>query len=196
MKKINLNKFIKQGSITVEAAFVLPFVVFAISALIYLALYLHDISLIQAAVDQSLHKSGLSVKHDADVATGEIAYENINDRGVFYLAFGDTSAEEKKLYTYLQQRLSEGLLLSRITSLKTEVGKFSLSVDVEAETKISLPGFNNLFKKYQTTIVKGEYPVHDPAETIRRIEVILDTGSSIKGVDKIKEKLEKFFGKD
>jgi hypothetical protein len=192
--KLMIRNNRKSGSITVEAAFIMPILVFAISALIYLAFYLHDVSMIQAVLDKTLHKEGVSVKHDADIITGEISYEDINNRGVFYLIFGDTSGEERELQDYLQQELSQSLFLTRITVINTEVRKFDLNISIEAETIIAIPFFQNLFNQYSKTLIKGDYPVHDPAETIRRIEVILDTGSSIKGVDELKEKLEDFFG--
>jgi hypothetical protein len=45
------------------------------------------------------------------------------------------------------------------------------------------------------SVISGEYPIHDPAETIRVCDVILDTASQIKGVDELKNKIEGFFHK-
>lgn len=188
------QKDIGNGSITVEAAFVMPIVVFTIFALIYLAFYLHDMCRIQAVMDKTLHKAGISVKHEGDLETGAVAYENISDRGVFYLIFGDTEEEETQIREYLTQQLSEGLFLSTISSIDVDVGKFNMDISIKADTEVSLPGVRYLFEPVSITEIEGSYPVHDPAETIRRTEVILDTGSSIKGVDELKEKIEDFLG--
>jgi len=188
------NKYFK-GSITVEAAFVMPIVIFTIFALIYLAFYLHDMCRIQGIVDMTLHKVGITVKHEANIVTGDISYEDISERGVFYLILGNTEEEENQIQQYLQQGLSKGLFLTKISSVYVDLGKFKLTAKVEAETKVSLPGVKYLFDPLFSRKVTGEYPVHNPVESIRRAEVILDTGSKIKGMEELKEKLEGIFGK-
>lgn len=185
-----------RGSITVEAAFVMPIVIITVFALIYLAFYLHDICKIQAVTDIIIHKAGITVKHDADIVTGDVDYEHINDRGVFYILLGSTDADEKQIKDYLIQKLSKGLFLVEVGNINVDVGKFKISASVQADATVTLPGVQNLFQVFSKTVIAEEYPVHNPAETIRLIEVVLDTGSSIKGVDEAKEKLEKFFGSD
>ncbi len=183
------------GSITVEAAFVMPVVLLAVFALIYLTLQLHDTCRIQGVLDKTLHLAGISYKHKAELASGKVNYIWIRDRGVFYGLLGDRSAEEGELTTYLQQELSRGLFLSRITGLETEAGRAKLRIRIEAETPISLPWVASFFAGFSTTVISGEYPVHNPAETIRLCEIVLDTGSQIKGVEQLKSKLENFLKK-
>ena len=194
-KKNNSNNKYFKGSITVEAAFVMPIVIFTIFALIYLAFYLHDMCRIQGIVDMTLHKVGITVKHEANIVTGDISYEDISERGVFYLILGNTEEEENQIQQYLQQGLSKGLFLTKISSVYVDLGKFKLTAKVEAETKVSLPGVKYLFDPLFSRKITGEYPVHNPVESIRRAEVILDTGSKIKGMEELKEKLEGIFGK-
>ncbi len=182
------------GSITVEAAMVMPIVIFTIFAIIYLAFYLHDMCKVQGMVNKTLHKAGITVKHDADIATGEVLYEDINDRGVFYLLVGSTkNDEETQVQNYLKQELSKGLFISKITAVDVKVGKLKITISVEADTNVSLPIFKYLFDSFSHKEIKGEYPVHNPCETIRCAEVILKTGSQIKGVDKLHEKLKDIF---
>ncbi len=183
------------GSITVEAAFVMPVVLLAVFALIYLTLQLHDTCRIQGVLDKTLHQAGISYKHKAELASGKVNYAWIGGRGVFYGLLGDRSSEEGELTAYLQQELSEGLFLSRITGLETKVGRTKLRIRIEAETPISLPWIASFFTGFSTTVISGEYPVHNPAETIRLCEIVLDTGSQIKGVELLKSKLENFLKK-
>ena len=182
------------GSIAVEAAFVMPIVIFTVFALIYLAFYLHDRCRIQGIMDLTLHKAGISVKHDCDITTGEVDYNNLGGRGIFYLLLGSTSDDEKQIKDLLKKDLSVGLFLTKVKTLEVNVDKSYIKVSIEADSKITLPGISYLFKTLSHFKVSGEYPIHNPAETIRRAEVILDTGSGIKGVDELKDKLEKILG--
>lgn len=192
-KYISTNRTIT-GSITVEAAFVMPVVILSIFALLYLAFYLHDICIIRGTVDLTIYKAGMTVKHEAMFATGEVAYEKINDRGVFYQLTGDTHEQEEQIQEYLKIRLSKGLFITKIKDIKTEVGKSKISMSVRAATEIVLPGFGHLFKPYSNTMISGECPVHNPAETIRCMEMILETGSRVKGMDQLKKRLEDISG--
>lgn len=181
-----------KGSITVEAAFVMPLVIMTIFALIYLTFYLHDVCRIQAILHKTLHKTGLVLKHDADIASGKVIYENINNRGILYLVLGDTEEAKADLEALLYQELSKGLLAMKLTEVKTEVGKFNLGASVKAEMKIKPFGLKSILNRYTAIYMTDKYPIHDPAESIRRTEVILDTGTSIKGVDELIKFFEKF----
>lgn len=183
------------ASITVEAAFVMPLVILTIFALIYLSYYLHDVCKLQNQVDYTLHQAGISLKHETDILTGEIKYEDINDRGVYYLITGDAKSEGKLLQKELEQQLSKGLLFMKVSEVMVDVGKFSLSVSINASCKVTLPIFHELFASISNITIRGDYPIHNPAETIRQCEVILDTASDIKGVDKLKKKIEEFLDK-
>lgn len=181
----------ERGSITVEAAFVIPIVFLTIFALIYLAFYLHDYNKIQGVVDLVIHKAGINMKHDGDIDTGLVSYEDINKRGVLYLITGDLKAIESDISKLLEQELDKGLFISDILRTEVDVGKLVITIDVQAKTRISLPLLKDVLNRLFNIKIERTYPVHNPTETIRSSEVILDTGSKIKGVDKLKEIIEK-----
>jgi HD superfamily phosphohydrolase len=185
-----------KASITVEATFVMPIVILTVFALIYLSFYLHDTCRIQGLVDKTLHKAAISLKQEADLETGAIDYERIGERGVFTQLLGDRSDAEKELRKYLQQELSKGLFLSKITGIQATVYKTKLEISVEADNVIRIPWVKKFFTSFTHTKITAEYPIHDPAETIRICEVILDTASQVKGVDELKDKIEGFFKAD
>ncbi len=184
-------KGIAEGSITVEASFVLPLVILITFALIYLSFCLHDICRIRNVVDGTLHQAGLAFKHEASLETGDVRYEAVNHRGVFYLITGDTEQDEKAMNYHIVKELSGGLLLSKIIAVDSEVGKLSLTASVSVENTVKLPFFGGLFKNYSSTRITGNYPLHNPAETIRICETVLHTGAEIKGMEQLKSTLLK-----
>ena len=185
----------RNASITVEAAFIMPLILFLLFALIYLSFILYDICRIQGGMDRTLHQYGLSLKHETDAVTGRIRYEEIGKRGVFYLLTDHSDLYEKRIEADITDQLTKGLLLVKIASVEATVGKFSITIAIEASYQVPVPFAHALLEPYSNILLTGSYPIHDPVETIRRCEVILDTASDIKGVDEMKEKIEKFLNK-
>ncbi len=179
------------GSITVEASFVLPLVILITFALIYLSFCLHDMCRIRGVIDGTLHKTGLICKHESSLETGELRYEAINNRGVFYIITGDTEQLENNMNYHILSQLSGGLLLFKIIAVDSEVGRLSLTTAVRTKATISLPVFGKLFENYSLTRITGTYPIHNPAETIRACETVLHTGSEIKGAEELKSRWQK-----
>jgi len=188
------NKIYKEagGSIVLEAAFVMPLVVLSVFALIYLSFYLHDYSRITGAIDLIMHKAGVGIRHEADLDTGWVYYDRINERGVFYALTGDFFADEKRIEQLLIKELDGGLFISQISKAEVELGIQSINIKLSAKADISLPLINTAAGSLLVMNFEVRYPVHNPAETIRICELILDTGSKIKGMDKLKNALARF----
>lgn len=193
MKVFKINNKRVKGSITVEAAYVMPIILLTIFALIYLAFYLKDINKIQAVTDITLHKAGLTLKHNSDLVTGRVSYEKINERGILYQLMGDSENNEKAIQKYIKKQISGELFVTKVKEIKVKVNNQELIITVKANTDLSLPMLNKLFKPHSVRIISGKYPIHNPAETIRCTEVILETGSSIKGMDKLKDMIDETF---
>ena len=189
------DKGLLPASITLEAVFVMPIVILMVFALLYLSFFLHDRCRVQGIVDQALHMASISFKHEADLDTGRVDYDTIGDRGVYYQLQGDRSVLEEKLLTYLGRELSSGLWLSKVNKLQVIVQRQEMRIIVGTETSVSIPFIKELFAAVSYTEIEENSSVHDPSETIRYCEVILDTGSQIKGVSKLKDTIEKALGR-
>lgn len=185
-----MNKKLK-GSFTVEAALVMPIVLFVTISLIYLSFYLHDKNRIEGTVDKALFKAMMTLKHDADIETGAVNYEGINDRGIFYLLIGKANAMEEDIQTFLEQKLSGGLLSTEVTKVSVTAGKLKVSIVVEGEFKIPIRGILDYFNPSSKLVIEVNCPIHNPAEILRISEVILNTGKKIKGMEALQEKLDK-----
>lgn len=177
------------GSFTIEAALVIPIVLFTIFSLIFLSFYLYDICRIQAVADNALHKASITMKHESDLASGRTEYEKINDRGVFYLLSGATEEESNEINRYIGQELEDSLFFTDISDIDVEAGKYKVVIKIKGRFHIPIRGISDLLPINQDIHVVVDSPVHDPADTIRIAEVVLETGSKIKGVDKLMDQL-------
>lgn len=183
------------GSITVEASYLLPIVIFTIFSFLYLAFFLHDRGILQGITDEAVHKATIMFKQEVSLQTGEIRYERIGDRDIFYGVLGDRLKEEKDLNQYLSEKFKGKLLLYRISSIDTAVTNKNITVKVEAKAKVEFPFLRRLMNPFQSIAIVEEGRLHNPAEMVRLSEVILDTGSNIKGFEELRESLEKLIKK-
>ena len=191
-KKSSVDKPItkKDGSITVEAAFVMPIVALTILALVYLGFYLYDYNRLLCIVDLVIYQSGITIQHEADITTGRVVYEEINHRGVFYLPL-DEAKEERKINKLLEQELSKGFFIIREFKTDVEIRERDIQIAAWAEANIDLPLFSNIYNGSFNFELVECFSIHNPTQNIRVSELILSTGSKIKGVDKLKELLNK-----
>ena len=183
-----------RGSFTVEAALLLPMIIFIMYAMVFLAFYLHDRNRLEGIVDEVLHKAALTLKHEADLASGSVEYENIGDRGVFYLLTGDTKEQEEEILEYLWALSDTGLFLMEVTDIQVEVNKIKVKIILKGECEIPARGILEFFHPDRIVTVEADRSIHNPSEFIRISEVVLDTGSRIKGFQELKEKIEKVLG--
>lgn len=184
-----------RGSFTVEAALQLPIILFIIYGMIFLAFYLHDRNSLEGLVDEVLHKGALTLKHEADLVSGSVNYDNIGDRGVFYLILGETKEQEEDILDYLWELSDKGLFFMEVTDIQVEVNKFKLKVTLTGEFEVPVKGVLDYFYPNRTVTVEAERSIHNPAEFIRIADVVLDTGSRIKDVNELREKVDKVLGR-
>ena len=108
------------ASFTIEAVFIMPIVIFVIVSIIYISFYLHDYNRMYCVTDRVLHKAVLSVKHESDIETGKLNYDEIKKQGVFYQMLGISDTREEDIEGYLMKKLSDGFFATRITEREAD----------------------------------------------------------------------------
>ncbi|NLZ83181.1 MAG: pilus assembly protein [Clostridiales bacterium] len=181
------------GSFTVEATIIIPMIFFLIFALFYLGFYLYDLNRIQGVVDNTLNKAGLMIKNEADLSNGDIHYDKIKERPVFTFLSQNTAELEDNIRNYIDSGLNSGLFIMDITHKEVAIADGKIKITIVAKSKISLGGVLNFFKAARQETYESSYTIYNAADFIRKAEIALDTGSRIKGLDKLKENLEKIF---
>lgn len=182
-----------QGSFTVEAALIMPMLFYLMFSLFYLSFYLHDINRIQGYLDKMLNRTSILIKHEADIKSGEIIYSKINQRGILYNIVGKSEVLEDDIRSYITEELSDGLFMMQITDIQVKIEKYRIEAKVKIRTRMPIKGVLSFFKPRQQKVIEEQVTIHDPADTIRMSEVILDTGSKVKGLEELRNIVETVF---
>lgn len=184
-----MNKKV-HGSFTIEAVFVMPIVLFTVVSVIYLSFFLYDYCRIQGIADTILHKGALNLKHEADFETGNVFYEEIGNQGVFYQLSGISDSKIDMIENLLSAKLSKGLLVTKITNIEVSADILKVVIKIEGKLNIPIKGVAQMFSVDRIFMVEVKGKLHNPANTVRISEVILELGSNIKGLDKLKNKVK------
>lgn len=184
-------KGVLNGSFTVEATIIIPLIFFLIFALFYIGFYLYDLNRIQGVVDNTLNKAGLMIKNDADLINGDIHYDKIKERPVFSIFSQNTAELEDNIRDHMDTGLNKGLFIMDITHKEVAISGGRIKIKIITKSNISLGGVFNFINPDRQQTYESSYTIYNSADFIRKAEIVLDTGSKIKGLDKLKEKLEK-----
>lgn len=179
-----------KASFTVEAAFILPMVLFTIVFIVYLSFYLHDYCKIQSIVDGVIHKAAMNIKHEMDIDSGRVNYDELN-KGLLSQVFEKLDVKENEIQIYTGRLLSKGLIITKITDIHVSKDILDISIRVEGEYQFPIKGLQWLISLDNTLAVEAKSAYHYPANFIRISDVILDTGSRRKGFDNLKETIGK-----
>jgi Flp pilus assembly protein TadG len=181
----------ERGSYSVEASLIMPIILFVIIALCYMAFYMHDKIRIQSIIDSAVLKAGLHLKHESDFNTGQIHYEQLGERGLFYIMSSHDGEEKERLETYIRETLRSGLMISEVDTIQVKVTGLSISVKMLVDVAFPYHKVRSYFAGNSKMGVSCRIIPHNPAEFIWGYTALDQVLSETKGYDAMKEKLGK-----
>ena len=186
----DINRF-DNASYTVEAALIMPIIIFVIMALIYMSFYMHDKSKIQAILNATMIQASQMVKHEYIIDNKEIDYIHLDDRGIYFPVVGNLEVEKNKMIESLEKQLDKGLFIANIDDVVIDITHTKVAIKVEAIMNISFLRIKEYFRGSGTKItISSVGRIHYPAEFVRRLDVIEGTLEDVEGYDQIMKKLQ------
>ena len=184
MKKQKLE----QGSMTVEAVFVFPIIIFVLIAILYMSHYMADKCKGQSIIDLYAQEQALCLKGQYPLGTSQ-NYTKILEKGVyFYLS--SLTKEETELDKQVREQLAESLLMGEVSSVAAKVSYNSIIITAKIKLTIGISRVKEFFTGTDTKI-----PVNNPEEFIRAYTALAGTMDEGKGEKSIKKKLREIKGK-
>lgn len=179
------NKLIKEesGSITIEAAIIVPIVIFSIIVIMYISLLLYQQACLQSVANNVASRGaetwGRSI---TSIETGRVRIDDLNNKGLYWRIFdSDKETQENNVREFLINKSDRFSLLKEIRKtidieLKDYIVYKKLIVTVQATYNLPVAEFLQVFglKKDYIVKVESEAVVNDPVEFIRNIDFIVD----------------------
>ncbi|MDF2586334.1 MAG: hypothetical protein K0S41_175 [Anaerocolumna sp.] len=186
-----MNKYYVKGSYTVEAAFVLPCIIFTIIALMYCSFYMHDKNKLQSVLDETLTKSKTLIQNETNMENGEMDYETYLSSGILYSLNPNYKNKENLIADYMNKRLKSGLFVSSVKDIFVKVRLNKLEINVTASVNIPFLEVKRYFTKsgftvnlYNSTIIQNQ------ADFIRIFDVFTGVTEKVDIVDQTLKKLQ------
>ncbi|MDO5518928.1 MAG: pilus assembly protein [bacterium] len=180
-----------QASITVEAVFVFPIVLFILIALLYFSLYLHDQTVVSCVIDEANERLNQAVRQPSNYETGAISYDKITSESLLCRFNGDYSVEIKSMKEFIKTRLNKRLMLGDVEKIEVKKDRTSISTTVITKSRIHFFPALEYLKNYHTSVNTAECEVNNTSEYVRAASVTLDIVSQTKAFDKVVDVINK-----
>ncbi|MDO5291187.1 MAG: pilus assembly protein [bacterium] len=180
-----------EGSITVEAAFVIPIIVVILMALIYFSFYLHDQTVVACVIDEANERLNQAVRQPTNYETGEISYEQLTSQSLLCRVNGDYSVEIDSMRKFIKDRLNKRLMIGEIETIDIKKEQTLITTTVTAKNRIHFFPALEYLKDYHVSVNAADCEVNNASEYVRAASVTLDVVSQTKAFDKVADVINK-----
>jgi len=152
------KKYVFYGSITVEAAYLVPFLLMLIFAVMEVSFYLHDISILSSVIERNVKNYVNLTKHPYLPEEVFYCYRDINERSILS-SFSFDKEREQECMQAIEQELLSSFMTLRLKSVKVNIKKKKLTAEVSVIWKTKL----SILSQYLDVFGKGKkvkYCVH------------------------------------
>lgn len=206
----------KRGSITVEASIIVPVVILAIAAAIYIGLLLYQRSLVQSAAESAAEAGAMAwVSGTFELGTGKPMDGSFDDFALYRRIFdSDKKSRLESIEQYALDAAERHELVRAVNSSADAVVKDyvvcrKIEVTMQKEYKLPLGKFLKVFGGNDTIhmTVKAVSAMDEPTDLIRNTDFIIDIEKKLENrfpelkdmgdktrnaMNELKEKLEQF----
>jgi len=203
----------RKGSITVEAAIVIPVVILSIVAIIYIVLIMFQKAYMQAVADDAASRGAAAWNRSFNsLETLKVEKDSLGTRGLYWRIYDtEKASRQQAVEEYMNRKYERYGILREIgrqskVELKDYVIYKKLAVSMESSFRVPISGLLDMFgiDSQYTIKVRSEAVVNEPVEFIRNTDFILDMerklerrypalknlGDKTRGImDQIKEKI-------
>ncbi|MBE5960249.1 MAG: pilus assembly protein [Lachnospiraceae bacterium] len=190
------KKACMEGSITVEAGLLVPFVILVIVTMIFLSFYLHDAVHLDAMLHKLTDEAVNYVAYEVNPQSGLVQYENAIHQSILYFAGISKETKERILESYCKEQLESGFFITTVLQIQADIDISMVKIKVKAHSQIPVRWISSLFPqnlKSRTVTMKKSYFKRE--EITRLLTVASETGEQIKGVSEAAEKVKDIVNK-
>jgi len=174
----------------VEAAFIVPLVIFMMILLAYASLYLRDVTAVKAKLSELVTEEGAFCAWDICPGTTKVLYEKKLAGNFFTRLLSDeTEEQEDYLLEYVREELDGILVVSELTGVRVEKEGSTLFISATCRaaqtTALQTLMPKILFKKK----IKVEASLSNNTEWNRLVTATVRVGTKVKGVEAVIKKV-------
>lgn len=172
-----------KGSMTVEAAVVIPVVILCITAVFFMIILMYQRACLQALTDIAAERGAACWNNDGrDIATGKTSLKDLREQGLYWRIY-DAAKEDKerKIEEYIASETGKrDVLTAESRESSTGMRNFVIQKRIEAKVKWNyrIPALKYLslfgIERYSSADAAAVSSVNDPAELIRNTDFVID----------------------
>lgn len=171
------------ASYTIEAALLLPTILFVLISLIYFSFYLHDRVRLESNVNRILLESRDFILYDKELDTGMVDYNRYINKKLLQLDYKGLGLEEE-IYEYAYKALSKEFFIGQTKDLDISINKASIIMNVTLDIHLPIQAIRMLLGKGSLEIMyESRIKLIDRSNQVRKLQVTLGVARRMKEVD-------------
>lgn len=167
-----------KGSITVEAAFLVPFCFFGMISLLYVGMYLHDWYVIETVIRTAAKREMQYILQEEKTEEGNLDWEYWKEKTIIWYLAADLQEENRFLIHYIENSLEGKLLLAERPELTVEMDTEQVQVSYKSSVQWSMPFLAAWLNGRSSAAMEGEVKITGvkAQEWVRMCRGLLSSG--------------------
>ena len=133
-QKVKLN-----GTITMEASFIVPFYFIAMITFLYVGMYLHDKYVIENVIRTAVQREMRYILQEETVEDGRLDWSYWGEKSIIWYLTADLKEEKSALRKYIAHGLEKKLFLAENPDIDIEMETEQISVLYRSSVQWSMP---------------------------------------------------------
>lgn len=168
-----------KGSITVEAAFLIPLCFFGMISLLYVGMYLHDWYVIETVTRTAAKREMQYVLQEERAEEGNLDWEYWQEKTIIWYLTADLQEENRFLIHYIESSLEGKLLLAEQPELTAQIDTGLVQVSYKSSVQWSMPFLAAWLNGRSSAAIEGEVRIIGvkAQEWVRMCRGLLSSGT-------------------
>lgn len=179
------------GSYTVEAAFLMPIVLFIVFGILSFARYQYEVCKLQGFINEAIIQYSNMLSQHYDLENNKILYEDQINENIFEF-FGSIPNEKKEaLKVYLNRSFPKEAQMVTLHKVDVTATRKDIHIKIIYEINIPIP-MASLFFQDKKRMIESYGKVQESPDYVRVVSVILQEIKKTNIYDEVKDSVSKW----
>lgn len=179
------------GSYTVEAAFLMPILLFIVLGILCFARYQYEVCKFQGIINEATIQYSNMLSQHYDLENNRIVYEDIINENIFEFFGSIPNGKKEAFEAYLNGSFPKETQMVTIQKVDVTATRKDIHIKIIYEVNLPIP-MAGLFIQDKKRIIESHGKVYESSDYVRVVSVILQEVKKTNIYDGVKDSISKW----